>query len=401
MAGHRSSRLAAFTLAGTFVAVLVLLAPLARSGQPGELTCNQEPGNRFFWLERAFCDLPLKGPERAVGIVIWNHGISGSTHSWRAPAPPALRLLQARGWDVIMLKRHHAAETMPGSTLFRTVQRTLEEAAASRKLGYRKVALAGQSFGGYVSLEAVDTSPDLDAVVAFAPGVRPSGAIGALDPSITDRILRRAKVGRIAVVFPKNDELFGYLSRGEGAQAILAHRSVPYLLLDETSGLSGHGAGVTGRFALRYGLCLADFLIEDSPPAGRFTCSPVTDEWLVVRELLLPRAAQRPSFVRAAAAFPAPVAALLGPRWALLADTLVLVALVEGGSGELRLMYRSSSGLGGGVFDATASDGVIQAVLSNRSTVTLTPEGGGTMTWTAADGSRSLKAPLALGRDEP
>jgi len=176
---------------------------------------------------------------------------------------------------------------------------------------------------------------------------------------------------------------------------------VPYLLLDETSGLSGHGGGVTGRFALRYGLCLADFLIEDSPPAGRFTCSPVTDEWLVVRELLLPRAAQRPSFVREAAAFPAPVAALLGPRWALLADTLVLVALVEGGSGELRLMYRSSSGLGGGVFDATASDGVIQAVLSNRSTVTLTPEGGGTITWTAADGSRSLKAPLALGRDEP
>jgi hypothetical protein len=33
--------------------------------------------------------------------------------SWGAPAPPAFRLLQARGWDVIMLKRHHLAETMP------------------------------------------------------------------------------------------------------------------------------------------------------------------------------------------------------------------------------------------------------------------------------------------------
>ena len=401
MADRGTSRLAACTLAGTLVAALVLLSPPVSRAQPGELACDQEPGNRFFWLERAFCDLPPNGPERALGVVIWNHGISGSTQSWKAPAPPAFRLLQARGWDVIMLKRHHLAETMPGSTLLRTVQRTLEEAAASRKLGYRRVALAGQSFGGYVSLEAVDTSPDLDAVVAFAPGIRSSSATGALDPSITDRILRRAKVGRVAVVFPKNDEVFGYLTRGEGAQAILARRSLPYLLLDETSGLSGHGGGVTGRFALRYGLCLADFLAADSPPAGRFTCPLVADEWLVVRELLLPPAAQRPSFVREAAAFPAPVGALLGPRWTLLADTMVLVAPVDGGSGRLRLMYRSSSGFGGGVFDATVNDGGIQAVLSNRSTVILKPEGDGTITWTAADGSRSLKAPLTLGRDDP
>jgi len=386
--------------AGMLAAALLLLAPPVSGAQPGELACDQEPGNRFYWLERAFCDLPANGPERAHGVVIWNHGISGTTQSWKAPAPPALRLLQARGWDVIMLKRHHLAETMPGDTLFRTVQRTLQEVAEWKKLGYRKVALAGQSFGGYVSLEAADTSPGLDAVVAFAPGVRSSSATGALDPSITDRILRRAKVGRIAVVFPKNDEVFGYLTRGENAQAILSRRSLPYLLLDETSGLSGHGGGVTGRFALRYGLCLGDFLAAESPPAGRFTCAPVADEWLVVRELLLPPAAERPTLVREATAFPPPVGSLVGPRWAMLADTVVLVAPVDGGSGRLRLMYRST-GFGSGVFDATAKDGVIQAVLSNKSTVTLKPEGDGTITWTASDGSRSLKASLGLGRDDP
>jgi len=282
------------------------------------------------------------------------------------------------------------------------VQRTLEEAAAAKKLGYRKVALAGQSFGGYVSLEAIDTSPDLDAVVAFAPGVRMSRPTGSLDPSITDRILRRAKVGRIAVVFPKDDELFGYLPRGESALAILGRRSVPYLLLDETSGLSGHGGGVTGRFALRYGLCLADFLSADTLPAGRFTCLKVADEWTVVRDLLLQPLAERPSMLREAAAFPAPVATLLGPRWAMLADTVVLVALVNGGAGQLRLMYRSSSWLGSGVFDAVVRDGGIHAVLSDRATLSLSADGdSGTLTWTSADGSRSVKAPLALGRDEP
>ncbi len=250
-----------------------LLMPPAVGAQPDELACGQLPGNRFCWVGRAFCDLATQGPERANG----------------------------RGWDVFMLKRHHAAET--NNTLYRTVQRTLQEAAALKKSGYRKIVLAGQSFGGYVTLEAVDTSPDIDAAIALAPGVRDLGATGRLDASITDRILSRAKVGRLALLFPKNDALFGNLVRGESADKILSRRTIPYLLLDETSGINGHGGGVTGRFALRYGPCLADFLAAPTLPPGRFVCPPVTDEWLLVRELLLPSAMNRPSFLREASAF--------------------------------------------------------------------------------------------------
>jgi pimeloyl-ACP methyl ester carboxylesterase len=284
----RGAHLAPLALA----VVLALLPTAAGAASADELTCGQEPGNRFFWIERAFCDLPSNGPERANGIVIWNHGIYRTLESWRAPAPPAFRLLQARGWDVIMLKRHNLAEV--DNVLYRTVRRTLQEVAAARKQGYRKVVLAGQSFGGYVSLEAIDTSADIDAAVAFAPGSRASGATGRLDPGITDRILQRAKVGRLALVFPKDDDVFNHIVRGESAQAILSRRTLPYLLLDETSGLSGHGGGVSGRFALRYGLCLADFLAAPSLPAGRFTCPPVADDWPAVRELLLPAPEQRP-----------------------------------------------------------------------------------------------------------
>jgi len=377
---------------------LVVLGASRAAAQPDALACNQQPGNRFFWLERAFCDLPSHGPERANGVIIWNHGISGSTQSWMAPAPPAFRLLQARGWEVIMLKRHHGAEG--DNALYRTVQRTLEEAAALKKSGYRKVVLAGQSFGGYVTLEAVDTSSDIDAAIALAPGVRSSSAAGRLDASVTDRILQRARVGRVALVFPKDDALFNYLERGESAQAILSRRSLPYLLLDETSGISGHGGGVTGRFALRYGLCLADFLAAANPPAARFACPPVGDEWRVVRELLLPPPAERPALVREPSAFPEPVGSLLGYRWALLGDSVVLVAPVDGGARQLRLLYRST-GFSGGVFDATVKDGGVRAVLSNGATVMLEPHGDGAITWTAADGSRSLNAPLVRGVDAP
>lgn len=382
------------------LAVLLCLPGVAGAAAPADDTaCNQEPGDRFFWVERAFCDLPSNGPDRAAGIVIWNHGIYGSTQSWMAPAPPAFRLLQSRGWDVIMLKRHHLAENMAGDRLYRAVQRTLQEVTAARKRGYRRVALAGQSFGGYVSLEAVDTVPDIDAVIALAPGVRSASADGRLDASVTDRILQRAKVGRMALVFPKHDALFNYIVRGESAQAILSRRSLPYLLVDESSDITGHGGGVTGRFALRYGLCLAEFLGAPSLPAGRFTCPAVTDDWPVVRELLLPQPAQRPRFVREAPA--SPLAALTGLRWAVLGDSVVLVAPVEEERpGRLRLMYRST-GFGGGVFDATLSDGAVRAVLTNGSRVTLRPDGEGAITWTASDGSRSLDAPLVRGRDDP
>jgi pimeloyl-ACP methyl ester carboxylesterase len=375
--------------------VFVILTLAGLNAQAEDLACAQQPGNRFFWMERAFCDLELNGPERASGVIIWNHGMSGTNQTWMAPAPPTMRLLQGRGWDVFMLKRHHAAET--DNALYRTVQRTLQEAATLKKSGYRKVVLAGQSFGGYATLEAVDTSPDIDAAIAFAPGVRPSGA-GRLDPSIIERILQRAKVGRLALLFPKDDALFGNLVRGASAEAILSRRTLPYLLLDETSGISGHGGGTTGRFALRYGLCLADFLAATTLPAGRFVCPAVADEWPVVRDLLLPPSVDRTYFLREASTFPEPVGSLIGLRWALLEDTLILLAPVSAGPGQLRLMYRST-GITSGVYDAIVKD--IRAVLSNKSTVTLKPDGDGVLTWTASDASRSLNAPLIRGRENP
>src|SRR5262249_60773872 len=131
-------------------------------------------------------------------------------------------------------------------------------------------------------------------------------------------------------------------------------------------------------------------------------CPKVADEWSVVRDLLLLPSAQRPSMLREAAAFPAPVATLLGPRWAMLADTVVLVALVDGGAGQLRLMYRSSSGLGSGVFDAVAKDGRIHAVLSNRAMVNLSADGDSRiLPWTTAGSSGSIQECLRIRPGRP
>ena len=96
------------------------------------MRCGQIPLNRWFWSERAFCDMAWHGPARASGLVIWNHGIHGTVMQYTAPVPPVFRLLQARGWDVAKIARNNLGETSGEQSLYRAVQRTLDEVAARR-----------------------------------------------------------------------------------------------------------------------------------------------------------------------------------------------------------------------------------------------------------------------------
>jgi dienelactone hydrolase len=371
------------------LAILVGLAVDARAQVDD--ACDQEPGQRFFWIERAFCDLEHHGPEAAQGVIIWNHGISGSLPQFREGVPPAFRLAQARGWDVLALKRHHLAED--GGSIHRAVERTLVEVRARRERGYRKVVLAGQSFGGHVSLEAADASGDVFAVAAFAPGWRASGASGRLDPTITDRQLQTVRARRIALVLPRDDSVFGGMARGETAARILAGRRVPFLLVDEASGLTGHAGGLGGRFALRYGLCLVDFLSSPGVPPGRFACPAAADDWPVARELTMP--APSPAWLPPGA--DAGLASLVGPWYGLVDDAVVLFGLVERPGGGWGAVVRwASAGSGGGEYDARLEQGRVHLTLRNRWRIAVGRDGAGVvLALTSPDGARVTRAPLA------
>jgi pimeloyl-ACP methyl ester carboxylesterase len=374
------------------VVAFAVLAPASVAAADETLACGQSPGSRFFWLERGFCDLERHGPEKALGVVIWNHGLSSTTETYRAPVPPVLRLLQARGWDVVKINRNNLGEGAGGSGLRRAVERTLEEVATQRGAGYRRVVLAGQSFGGLITLEAAETSGDVFAAVAMAPGVRSGGAAGSLDANVTDRILSRMKTERIALVFPKDDALFGKIVRGERAATILTARRAPFLLLDETSGLSGHGGGTGGRMTLRYGLCLADFLSAPELPPSRHTCGPA-DDVAVARELLppWPRDASLLTDDRRPGA-----SHLIGAWYGLLEETIVGLGLAEHG-GAVRLVYQWRTQTAGTVIrDVDVRDGQLHARLSNGATLVVSAEKGEVVTavWTSADRARVIEGRL-------
>lgn len=353
---------------------------LEAAGDP--LRCGQEPGDRWSWLERGYCDLPRHGPGKAQGVIIWNHGIAGTIVQHKAPPAHAMRMLQTRGWDVIAIKRHNLGEN--AQSYHRGEERTLEEVRAQRALGYKKVVVAGQSFGGRVALEVARATEDIFAIVAMAPGMETLMG-NTRDQGPTDQRLAEAKAERLVVVYPAHDTLFGSVDRGRTSRPILARRGKPYLLFDESAGLRGHGGGGGATFALRYGLCLARFLSTADVPAGRFECNDSSDVITAVRELLPPR----PPVLT-----PADSDAFAGTWYGLLGETLVAVSPVRApGSAAPGVLYRSvsASNAAGVVYPMKVEHGVITFTLSNKSTITMRPATNGpmTVTWQTAQPGQS------------
>ena len=337
------------------------------------LRCGQEPGSRFSWLEHGFCDMNVHGAETARGMVIWNHGIMGTLVQHAAPPALALRLLQTSGWDIVKISRHNLGES--ADSYRRGEERTSEEVKAQRARGYRRVVVAGQSFGGRVALELA-ASPDLFGAVAFAPGMETtSGNTRTQAP--TDERLRRATVDRLAVIFPGGDDLFGNIVRGVTAGPVLAARGRPYLLLDEGAGLKGHGGGTGGNFALRYGRCLEDFLNAETVADTRFQCAS-GGGWAVARALL----PAIPPQVRVTAG----TDAIPGGLWyGILGESIIAFAVVDIGKPGLHVLFTfvtSASSRGGGVYEATLEGAALKVAFTNSTVLAVSRRDARTLTVT-------------------
>ncbi len=232
-----------------------------------------------YWIAPAYEEHPLRGPAASLGLVIWNHGLDG-THSQYQFAPPLLlRGLAARGWDVVKLNRDPTWENSWSNAGRRHVARNLEEIAAARSKGYRRIIVAGQSYGGAIALAVAGETRDLFAVIAAAPGTGQStNANGVITDKWSHAIagqtydqLRDAAPTRLVAIFPANDEFIG-IARGVEARAILGARHMPFLLVDETAPLHGHGAAYGAAFN-PYASCIAAFLDPaGEPPPAEFRC---------------------------------------------------------------------------------------------------------------------------------
>jgi len=237
------------------------------------------------WVEDAYATYPLLGPNFAQGLVIWNHPESFDGTGAELPPIRVIEGLAALGWDIVRLQRN--SRLKPGfEHKMDEVREALANQLASAKLaGYQRIILAGQQVGGALALESGKEIQGLYAIVAFAPnsGILWQGAPRHPSPiptdswsgAILDRTwdqLKTTQAGRLMVLFPAVDEEVPH-ERGPTARDILNQRGdLPYLLVDETSGVRTTAGAETPGFSA-YASCLDLFLSPElTPHPGEFHC---------------------------------------------------------------------------------------------------------------------------------
>jgi pimeloyl-ACP methyl ester carboxylesterase len=204
------------------------------------------------------------GPKRAEGVVIWSHGRSVEVEDSLAPTPGYVDVMSRAGWDAFRLNRMRSDDTLP-----RSGAALASHAERFKAAGYRRVVLAGHSFGGFISLIAAGQSDAIDAVIATAPA-----AFGSFESSYDTfrlnatelyALLGDVRRARVALAFFHGDT-FDPGGRGERAGAILSARQLPHLLIDQPPRLVSHWASNTAEFTRRFAACFVDFAANDVPP---------------------------------------------------------------------------------------------------------------------------------------
>ena len=262
------------------------------------------------------------GPSRAAGAVLWSHAGDAPRPTDPTP-PPFVDVMRAAGHDVFRLER-----APQGDTVAAGVAAVVASARDLRTRGYRRVVLAGQSAGGWISLAAVASAPGLaEAVIATAPAAYGSRTA---DPARAERnrdellrILGSVRDTRVMLFFFDGDD-FDPGGRGEAVAALLASRRVSHVLVDRPPSFRGHGVGLTSGFARRYGGCILAF-VDISDPA-QLACDAVPPAAVPWRFVGLPEV------MPAAANDNSPLGRFVGAWQGSLDNGDDVMLVVEGGS---------------------------------------------------------------------
>ena len=250
------------------MAGLLLLIPVPvwsdTAPVPGPLVANEHyaiiPDQRFIW----------HGPQAALGIVVWGHGLDEHRRDLRGQAPPAfLRPLNKAGYDVVRFDRDPSWD---GNTRIPDVVAFLRDGLVElRNRGWKRIVAGGQSRGGINVLSLLKTPGAADVILTT------SAAMAGTDPG---SVAMRGEVNLYDLLHdtPKQNVRVMYIQflddpfagdeekRANRVREWVGPKVSALLVLDRPEGFHGHIAGASADFAEKYRACITSFVMDEVPP---------------------------------------------------------------------------------------------------------------------------------------
>ncbi len=199
----------------------------------------------------------MRGPQLATGLIVWSHGyMSGKNSTESAPQVWTGRFLRA-GYDLYRFDREWISDWASDATALADAVRK------AKAMGYRRVVLAGQSAGAWVSLAALQRGAPADGVISVAAAHH--GTVDKMRDTTRARsewqhVLDGIKRGPRVVVVNFAEDTYDVGGRMNDARSIFGKTGVDAVVIDEPAGFKGHGAGADFGFARTFGPCLLAFV---------------------------------------------------------------------------------------------------------------------------------------------
>lgn len=198
-----------------------------------------------------------RGPQAAAGVIVWSHGYKSGKDSTASAPQPWIGRFTAIGYDLYRFDREWIRD-WPGDAT-----QLAEAVRQAKAMGYRRVILAGQSAGGWVSLAATLRGAPVDGVIAVASAHH--GEVKDMrDVSIArsewQQVVKGIRPGPRLVVVNFADDTYDVGGRAQDARGAFAASGTQAMVISDPPGFKGHGAGNDLAFARKYGACIQAFI---------------------------------------------------------------------------------------------------------------------------------------------
>ena len=208
-----------------------------------------------------------KGLQGAAGLIVWSHGyMEGKDATASAPQAQVANFTM-NGYDLYRFDRQWIRDWPGDATAL------VDAVRKAKAMGYRRVILAGQSAGAWVSMAATMRGAPVDGVISVSAAHH--GEVKKMTDvsrarSEWQQVVKGIKPGPRLVVVNFADDSYDVGGRMDDARAAFTAGGVDAIVISSPAGFTGHGAAGDGAFARKFGTCIYGFIETGtrSPPCS-------------------------------------------------------------------------------------------------------------------------------------